>query len=115
MAWHGLRLGYSSSPELCTSHHPLVPGMIRLTLVTQTPIEAVLKVEGSVSGEDVAILEEEGARLRQQSHRLVLDLDGVQFVDRAGLALLERWSGERLVLRGGPLYLRRWWERHGVA
>ena len=89
--------------------------MIRLTLVAQTPVEAVMKVEGWVSGAEVGVLEEDGTRLLQQCRRLVLDLDGVQFIDRAGLALLRRWSGERLELRGGSLFIRGWCERHGLA
>ena len=75
--------------------------MIRLEVIAQNRTEAVLRVEGWVSGANVRLLQEEGARLLQQSRRLVLDLDGVRFVDRSGLALLRRWSGEHLELRGG--------------
>ena len=89
--------------------------MVRLTVISQTEEEGVLKVEGWVSGADVEILEEEGARLLRQSERLVLDLDEVQFIDRKGIALLRRWSGERLDLRGGSLFIRGLLEQHGLA
>ena len=36
----------------------------------------------------------------------MLDLAGVKFIDVAGLALLQGWSGPRLVLRGDSSYLR---------
>ena len=36
----------------------------------------------------------------------MLDLEGVQSIDEAGLALLRTWSGSGLVLHGGPAYLR---------
>ena len=81
--------------------------MLRITLVSQTPEEAVLQLEGWVDGEEVALLAAEGHRLLQAAQRLVLDLGGIKFIDEAGLALLQGWSsGRRLVLRGGSSYLR---------
>lgn len=80
--------------------------MIRLTIQSQTPEEVVLQVDGWVSGKNVPILEQEGTRLLRETERLVLDLKGVQFIDEAGIALLQRWSGERLVLRGGSSFIR---------
>ena len=89
--------------------------MIRLTIQSQTPEEVVLQVDGWVSGKDVDVLEQEGARLLQEARRLVLDLKGVRFIDEAGIALLQRWSGERLVLRNGPPFVRALLEKHGLA
>ena len=80
--------------------------MLRITLVSQTQREAVLQLEGWVAGEDVAVLTTEGHRRLQAGQRLVLDLAGVKFIDAAGLALLQGWSGPRLVLRGDSSYLR---------
>ena len=88
--------------------------MLRLTVISQTREEGVLKVEGWVSGEDVALLEEEGTRLLGETERLVLDLEGVRFIDREGIALLKRWSGERLVLRGASLFVRTVLEEEGL-
>lgn len=89
--------------------------MIRLTVRSQTPQEAVLQVDGWVSGEGVKILEQEGMRLFGESQRLVLELKGVQFIDEAGISLLERWLGERLLLRGGLWFIRALLEKHGVT
>ena len=89
--------------------------MVRLTVVSQTKQEGVLKVEGWVSGAEVALLEEEGTRLFQETNRLVLDLKGVKFIDRTGIALLQRWSGERLVLRGASPFLQTLLQKHGLA
>jgi len=75
----------------------------------------VLKVEGWVSRRDVAVLEEEGTRLFRQTQRLVLDLEGVKSIDRAGIALLQRWSGDRLALRGASPFLRTLLAKHGVT
>ena len=89
--------------------------MLRLTTRSQTPEEVVLEVHGWVSGADVEILEQEGTRLLGETHRLVLDLKGAQSIDRTGMALLQRWSGDRLVLRGGSPFVRMLLEKSGCA
>ena len=88
--------------------------MIRLTIQSQTPEEVVLQVDGWVSGKNVPILEQEGTRLLREAQRLVLDLKGVQFIDEAGIALLQRWLGERLVLRGGSSFIQALLKAHGL-
>ena len=89
--------------------------MLRLMIISQTPEEAVLEIHGWVSGRDVEILEQEGTRLLRQTDRLILDLKGVKYVDRLGLALLQRWSGEGLVLRGGSPFVRALLEEDGLT
>lgn len=88
--------------------------MLRITVAPQRE-EVILKVEGEVSGEDVALLEQEGARWLWKARRMVLDLTGVQFIDEAGIALLRRWSGERLALRGGSPFVRELLMTHGLG
>ena len=89
--------------------------MIRLIVQAQTPEKTVLQVDGWVSEENVSILEQEGIRLLGESRRLVLDLKGVRYIDREGIALLQRWQGDRLVLRGGSLFVRGLLEQHGLV
>jgi len=67
------------------------------------------------SGRNLPILEQEGTRLLGEAQRLVLDLKGVRFIDADGIALLERWSGERLVLRNGVPFVRALLARHGLV
>jgi anti-anti-sigma regulatory factor len=81
----------------------------------ETKREVVLKVDGWVSGSDVALLEEEGTRLLRESERLVLDLKGVRFIDRDGIDLLKRWAGDRLVLHGASPFLHVLLKEHGLA
>jgi anti-anti-sigma regulatory factor len=88
--------------------------MLRLTVLSQTPEEAVLKIEGWVTGEEVCLLAQEGARLLAASRRLVLELTGVVSIDAAGIVLLEQWAGDRLILRDGSPLIRRLLERHGL-
>ena len=80
--------------------------MLRITLSASSPQEAVLKLEGQVAGMDVGLVDQEGQRLLQEAAHLVLDLDGVQFIDEAGVALLKQWVGPRLSLRGGSPFLQ---------
>ena len=80
--------------------------MMRLTVHAQTPDAVTLAVHGKVAGPDVEVLEAEGQRHLRAAGRLVLVLDGVQFIDEAGLALLQRWSGPRLEMRGGSPFVR---------
>jgi anti-anti-sigma regulatory factor len=84
-------------------------------VISQTKEDVVLKVEGWVSGANVALLEEEGTRLLGESECLVLDLEGVRFIDRPGLGLLKRWSGARLALRGASPFVHMRLAAHGLA
>lgn len=89
-------------------------GMLRITVISQTKEDVVLKVEGQVSGKDVALLEQEGTRWLRDGRCLVLDLSGVRFINRAGIELLQHWSGERIVLRDGSQFIRELLATHGI-
>lgn len=80
--------------------------MLRLTVRDQTAAEAVLQVDGWVVEEQVSLLAQEVPRLLRLSRRLLLDLKGVVFIDRAGLSLLQEWRGERVRLRNGSPFIR---------
>jgi ABC-type transporter Mla MlaB component len=88
--------------------------MLRISLASQTPEEVVLKVEGSVVREQVALLEEEGRRWLGQGQRLVLELAGVRFLDRAGLALLKEWWEMGVQLRGGSVFVQTSLREHRI-
>ena len=89
--------------------------MLRLITVSQSQEEVVLKVDGWLAGENVDLLEQEGAPVLGQVRRLVLDLQGVRFIDEAGIALLQGWSSQGLVLQGGSVFIRALLETHGLA
>jgi len=89
--------------------------MLRLTKISRRCDEVVLKVEGWVSDQGAILLAEEGMHCLREVRCLVLDLDGLQFIDATGLAVLKRWPKERLVLRGGSLFVRTLLQRHGLA
>ena len=89
--------------------------MLRITRLSQGTGEEVLKLEGWIVGEGVSLLAQAGAPVLQRGDRLVLELTGVRFLDEEGLCLLQRWSDEQLVLRGGTWFIRLLLARHGLA
>ena len=91
--------------------------MIRITVLSHTEKEVVLKVEGRIVADSVDVLEQEGLHRLGESERLVLDLTGVKFIDDAGIELLKRWSGEQvmLVVRGVSPFLRELLASHGLT
>lgn len=89
--------------------------MLRITLESQTLDEVILAVAGWLAGEDVELMEQEIGRWYQEGRRLVLDLEGVKFIDESGLALLKRWSERQLVLRSGSSFVRMLLKSYGLA
>lgn len=89
--------------------------MLRLTVISQTREEALLKVDGWVSGASVTLLEEEGTRLLQAADRLVLDVSGVELIDVKGLVLMKSWWGKRLALRGASPFVSKLLAAEGLV
>ena len=80
--------------------------MLQMIVESRTDQMVVLAVYGKVAGEAVELLAQEGTRHRQTGAQLILNLDGVPFIDSAGMALLRRWAERRLTLRGGSPFLK---------
>ena len=88
--------------------------MLRLTVTEHSTEEAVLAVDGWVSGEDVGLLAEEGARWLSQARLLVLDLRQLRGIDPPGIDLLKTWRADRLALRNGSPFVTALLEAHGL-
>lgn len=80
--------------------------MLRITHVSRATGVEELQAEGWIDGEYVALLEQAGDDAWRPGCRWVLDLEGVESIDASGIALLQRWARERVVLRGASPYLR---------
>ena len=89
--------------------------MLRMTIKAQTAWESVLVVDGKVAGSNVPLLEQEIRRHLEAAPCLVLELDGLQFIDAAGLALLRQWVDRGLVLRGGSTFVQALLATEGLA
>ena len=88
--------------------------MLRLTIVSRNSEKVVLKVDGWLAGDNVDLLEQEGICHLRESKYLVLDLKGVKSIDQTGIALLQEWSGEQLILRGGSPFVKMLLKDHGL-
>lgn len=78
--------------------------MLRITRSDRPTNRVSLQVEGRIVGEDVRILDRECRSLLGTGSALHLDLAGVRFVDRAGVAVLRALRREGLEIeRCSPL------------
>ena len=90
--------------------------MLRLTLISQSTLEIVVAIDGWISGEGVGLLEQEGEKWLWETGHLVFDLEGVRFIDQAGINLFQRWvKSEKLGLRGGAVFVQTLLAAHGLA
>lgn len=87
--------------------------MMRLTVEAHSTEEAVLAVDGWVTGDDVGLLAQEGTRWLSQARRLVLDLRQLRGIDAAGIDLLKTWQPERLALRNASSFVTALLDAHG--
>ena len=86
--------------------------MLRITRLSHSVEQEVLKVEGWLTGPSVELLAEAGQDSRQRGAQLVVDLGGLQAIDEEGIALLKRWAGEQLQLCRATLFIRQLLEQH---
>jgi anti-anti-sigma regulatory factor len=89
--------------------------MLRIDPVSASEEEVVLKVEGAIAEQGVGMLAETVQAWWRPDRRLVLDLAGVDFVDLAGLALLQTWSSQGVGWRGASLYVRFLLQSRGLS
>ena len=78
---------------------------LRITREKATAARARLRLEGSLLREWAALLERECSEVRRSGAEIRLDLEGVGFVDRAGVEALRRLSqaGAEICCRSGPV------------
>jgi anti-anti-sigma regulatory factor len=78
---------------------------LRITRKKRSRSRATLVLEGKVAAEWAALLERESSDLLRSGLAVSLDLEGVTFVDRAGVRTLKRLSraGVEIRCRPGPV------------
>lgn len=72
--------------------------MLRLTRTAETPNEVVIKAEGQIAAEWVAVLEEEVRQAAARDHQVVLDMGEVHYLDSRAVRLIR-------TLAAGPVSL----------
>ena len=88
--------------------------MLRITPLCREAEKTVLKVEGRIAGRDADLLDRELSCAFRETPCVVLDVDGIRFVDRLGIEVLQRWSEKHLVFRGGSAFVRVVLETYGL-
>jgi anti-anti-sigma regulatory factor len=82
--------------------------MLRIEKVGEDTDTVTLRLEGRVVVQWVAALEGECERVLRRPMRLILDVAGVTFIDRDGVAMLGRLKGRRLQFVNCSPFLRQW-------
>ena len=77
--------------------------MLRITKLSGPEPYITLRIAGRIASECVAVLERECTKLLHGGHRLRLDAAEVDFVDRAGVALLKELLARGVKIEKGSL------------
>ena len=79
--------------------------LLRITQREGTDTTAILRLEGRLDAEVVALVEQECSGPLGRREKVRLDLEGVNFVDLAGVEMLRRLSraGARILCPPGPV------------
>ena len=80
--------------------------MLRIEKMGEDAATVTLKLEGRVVAQWVDALEEECQRVLREPKRLILDVAGVRFIDRDGVAMLGKMNGKRVQLANCSPFLQ---------
>ena len=80
--------------------------MIRITIDRSNKLSVVLYLEGKLAAEAVNSLRRESCRWLDGSQDLIIDLEGVRFIDDDGLTLLQGLKSPRLQIRGASEFIQ---------
>ena len=86
--------------------------VIRIDRIKLSTGQVVLEMAGQLTWETTAILEREAHRWLRPRERPVLELNDVDFIDAAGIALLKRLVLQGVLLRGASPFIALLLERH---
>jgi anti-anti-sigma regulatory factor len=79
--------------------------MLKITRVTSLDHEAILRLDGRVTGQWVELLRESAESVLDQGLRLTLDLENICFIDCEGLALIKSLIGQGVRQVNTPLFV----------
>ena len=79
--------------------------MLKITEVARTNQEITLLLDGSVTGQWVALLRECAESVLQLEMQLTLNLENICFIDCEGLALIKSLMGQGVRQVNAPLFV----------
>jgi ABC-type transporter Mla MlaB component len=74
--------------------------VLKISRSDRGSIHTTLQLEGRVTQADLSVLERTREECQKEGRRLVLDLAGVSFVDREGVAALNRMHRDGTIITG---------------
>ena len=74
--------------------------MLKISRGDRDSIHTTLRLEGRVTQAELSELERTRKESQKEGRRLVLDLTGVSFVDREGVAALHRMRRDGIIITG---------------
>lgn len=80
--------------------------VLRITKVAESPAQVVLKLEGRIVSDWIAILERECLNILQEERAVELEVSAVMFVDRQGAAMLKRLASRGVQIVRCSTFLR---------
>ncbi len=80
--------------------------MLRITKVEHNGAPVTLKLEGKVSDQWSALLDEECRSLLSQRKAVCLDLSGVNFMDASGVKVVKSLSGRHVRIVNAPGFIK---------
>lgn len=80
--------------------------MLRISETSNTEGYVILLLEGQVGSHSTDIVREATEKILDQRHQLTLDLSGVTFADRGGIALLWELQQRQVALINGSPFLK---------
>lgn len=80
-------------------------GLIRITRIDAGD-STTLQLEGRLTAEDLALLDESWRACMHEKRRVTIDLAGVRFVDEAGAAMLRALRHEPVTLQSCSPFVR---------
>jgi anti-anti-sigma regulatory factor len=79
--------------------------VLRIDVGSVGDAEVVLKLAGAIADEGVGLLAEAIRSWWRPGRPLVVDLAQVEFIDAAGVGLLQTWSEQGLLVRDASVYV----------
>jgi ABC-type transporter Mla MlaB component len=80
--------------------------MLRISETTVSAKSVILLLEGQVTNHSTDLIRETAERVLEQGFQLTLDLTGVTFADRGGIALLRELQQRQVALINSSPFLR---------
>ena len=79
--------------------------MLRIDKVYENLSTVKLKLEGTLVGEWVLLLEEKTLECLENNKKVLLDFSGLRFVDEHGMEMLRRLPPEKIAITNCPRFI----------